>query len=66
MSSHCIYVNCIECGKTESVYTGDIITNDFDNGDWEGESICATCIECKEKSSGQEMKEKVSNYDTTK
>lgn len=32
MSSHYIYVQCQNCKKLESVYTGDTTTDDFDDG----------------------------------
>lgn len=51
MSSHYVCVQCENCGKTESIYTGDATTEDFDDADWEGESIPVNkCIVCKEAS----------------
>lgn len=47
MSSHCIYIQCFECGKQEALYTGRIYSEDFDDSDWEMETIGAVCIECK-------------------
>jgi hypothetical protein len=49
MSSHYIYIQCENCDKTESIYTGDVEAYDFDDADWEGEFIkVAECIACKE------------------
>jgi hypothetical protein len=48
MSSHYIYINCKKCSKSESLYTGEIFTDDFDDDDWEGEYIpVPLCKECK-------------------
>lgn len=49
MSSHYIYVRCQRCGKSESVYTGDVMTYEFDDADWEGEFIAVSkCLACKQ------------------
>lgn len=49
MSSHYIYIQCENCKKVESIYTGDVTTDDFDDGDWEGEHIPVNmCIACKD------------------
>jgi len=49
VSSHYIYVACQSCKASESIYTGELITDDFDDDDWEGETIevprCKTCKE---------------------
>lgn len=51
MSSHYLYIACEKCGKAESIYTGDVTTEDFDDADWEMETIeVPMCIECKDKS----------------
>lgn len=49
MSSHYLYVTCGNCNKQESIYTGDIETYEFDDADWEEETIhVSKCKECKE------------------
>jgi hypothetical protein len=48
MSSHYIYIACENCNQTEPIYTGDKVSEDFDDADWEGESISVPkCIACK-------------------
>ena len=50
MSSHYLYIHCKSCDKTESIYTGDLTTYDFDDDDWELSHIpVEKCLECKEK-----------------
>lgn len=53
MSAHYIYIACSEggCDTTESVYTGSVTTNLFDDSgpdSWEGEFIYIKCKKCKE------------------
>lgn len=50
MSAHYVYIYCESCGKLESIYTGDVTTELFDDADWEGEFIkVSKCAECKDK-----------------
>jgi hypothetical protein len=50
MSSHYLYIQCENCDKTESIYTGDLTTYGFDDDDWEMSFIpVKKCTECKEK-----------------
>lgn len=47
MSSHYIYVACPAkgCEKRDSIYTGSEMLTDFNDREWEGETILAKCIE---------------------
>lgn len=57
MSSHYINVKCQNCGKMEAIYTGEVTTYDFDDTDWEMETISVSkCIACK---SAPKQKEQV-------
>lgn len=48
MSMHYIYIRCGFCEKAESIYTGNIELEQFDDDDWEGETIEVTmCKDCK-------------------
>ncbi len=49
MSSHNIWVQCPDCRKSESIYTGDVDLDEFDDEDWEGSIISVRCTECKTK-----------------
>ena len=50
MSSHYLLIICDKCAKSESLHTGSIETEDFDDEDWEGNLIYVPkCIECKSK-----------------
>lgn len=57
MSMHYIYIQCPRCGKTESIYTGDKDTEEFNSTDWEGETILTKCIECLNKIEKEESHE---------
>ena len=47
MSSHVIWVRCEKCGTSEGIPTSDVTLDDFDDNDWEGETISTPCRECK-------------------
>lgn len=47
MSSHYVYVSCPTCDAIESIYTGETVLDAFDDDDWEGGFIKATCRQCK-------------------
>ncbi len=48
MSSHEIFIQCDRCKKLESLYTGNLLSYQFDDEDWEGEFITVQyCIDCK-------------------
>lgn len=51
MSSHYIYVQCNkpDCDSFESIWTGDVELDDFDDNAWEGEAIKVTCKHHKEE-----------------
>ena len=47
MSSHYIFVSCPveDCEKFETIYTGGEILDNFNDLEWEGETILAKCNE---------------------
>ncbi len=51
MSTHYLYLACsIEgCDTTESIYTGQAYTYEFDDEAWEGETIYVPCKKHKEE-----------------
>ena len=53
MSSHYIYLACSTngCNSHESIYTGDVQADDFEDSgphSWEGETIRISCKKCNE------------------
>ena len=47
MSSHYIYVQCSQCEKVETAYTGNTDVEGFENRSWEGEFVTALCDDCE-------------------
>lgn len=45
MSSHYIYLSCSVpgCETRESIYTGEAFVYEFDDAEWEGETINVPC-----------------------
>lgn len=57
MSSHYIYLACTTegCSSYESIYTGDVYTDEFDDSgpnSWEGETIHVLCKKCQAAADG--------------
>lgn len=55
MSSHYIFLSCAtpECDTTETLYTGNIYSELFDDSgpdSWEGETISVKCKQCQAES----------------